>query len=80
MMDRNNVISMLKEGTHEVTFIKKDGTKRVMKASLEPTILQEVSGTTTFSDYLYDNNQIRCVDVEKKSWRSFCLDSVIDFK
>lgn len=77
-MNRDNVISMLKEGVHTVTFVKKDGTKRVMNATLKPDVIEEVSDYG-YSDMYYDKNQIRCIDTDKKEWRSFLLDSVISF-
>lgn len=80
IMNRDEVVALLREGTHTVTFTKQNGSKRVMRASLEPSVITEVYGSRTFSDNDYDQNQVRCIDVDKQEWRSFCLDSVIDFQ
>lgn len=58
-----------------VTFIKKDGTERVMKCTLRPDILPEqeiVEG----KEPRKNTSVMSVFDVEANGWRSFTLSSV----
>lgn len=79
MFERDEVIKMLKESVCTVKFTKKDGTERVMKATLKDDVvkpLMEAAGTST-SSRKSNPNQVCVVDTEKNAWRSFNLDSII---
>ncbi len=68
--------SYLKKGVMEVTFVRKDGSERVMKCTqlwdFIPEDMKPVNG-----DMVYDENQVRVFDLEKQQWRSFLKDSVV---
>ena len=74
---------LLKDLVVTVTFTKKDGTERVMQATLKEDLLPEVqadfgSDTPTRSK---SKDTISVWDVESQGWRSFRWDSIksIDF-
>ena len=77
-MTYSKIKKILSEGTHEVTFTKADGSKRVMKATLDREYLSQ------FEDYdpkakpsEYVNEEVvKCMDTDIDQWRSFKVDSV----
>lgn len=70
---REWLLSMLTGGPTTVTFIKKDGSERIMKCTLNETIVPKYEKKTD-----RDTNKDVCFvwDLEKKEWRSFRFDSV----
>jgi len=77
-MNRTELLNELNDGILEVTFTKRDGTKRVMNATLmEELITVQPNGNGT----AYENDEvIRCFDTDIEQWRSFRVDSVIETK
>ena len=70
-MERKELISKLREGDVSVTFTKKDGTERVMKCTLKEDVVPSVESSKK------ENVGVVVVwDTEKKSWRSFRMDSI----
>jgi len=70
---------MLKTTEVTVTFIKKDGTVRVMKCTLKPDVLPvvEVKPLAEGKQPRKESTtSIRVFDVELKEWRSFTTQSV----
>ena len=72
---REWISGVLKNETAILTFKKKDGTMRVMKASLResdmPTFEKKTDRTRK------ENTEVlSVVDLEKKEWRSFRYDSI----
>lgn len=82
-MTRDEMIQKLHEGVCIVTFKKADGSERVMKC----TLVEDVLPPATKEDPL-SQKKIRAVneevvpvwDVERNGWRSFRVDSVVDFR
>lgn len=70
-----NAITQLKSGIVNVTFRKKDGTTRVMRATLN----QSKSGLEIPSVGKVTDDTITVVDVDKNEWRSFSLARVTQF-
>jgi hypothetical protein len=79
-LNRNEVLAVLKENISEVTFTKKDGTQRVMQATLQTEYLpaQEPKKETTASKKV-NEAVVAVFDVEANGFRSFRLDSVTNF-
>lgn len=65
----------LKENVAMVTFTKKDGTERVMKATLKEEFLP-ASTSTTESARKVNPEVLPVFDLDNNAWRSFRLDSV----
>lgn len=78
-MTREEFLSLLGIGIVEVRFIKKDGTIRTMKATLDfsqiPSTLKPKGKSSRKT-----TNIISVFDVEKKAWRSINLLTVLEVK
>lgn len=78
---RDQLLADLRTNVIEVIFTKKDGSTRVMKATLNPDILPpaykegEISEEKEFHKENPDN--IAVWDIEAKGWRSFNISSLI---
>lgn len=70
---------LLSEGITEITFTKSDGTKRVIKATLDQSYIANVAGFTTSepkTKKAVNTSIVSCIDTEINQWRSFRVDSV----
>jgi len=79
--NRDDIIKDLKQTVSEVTFIKVDGQKRVMRCSLDPRFLPPVTGAQlAHLDEQHakkeNKNVVVAWDVVTGGWRSFRVDSV----
>jgi hypothetical protein len=72
-MERGEIVRLLKKGVCEVTFLKKDGSIRVMHATLEDHKLPPSIGSGRVSP----TTTLPVFDVEAGAWRSFILANVI---
>jgi len=79
--DSNYIKAWLYNERCRVTFTKKDGTIRTMLCTLKEKYLpQKIEETYSISKALEANNHLVAVwDLEKKAWRSFRFDSVLEF-
>ncbi len=78
--DKQKLKELLKSYVVELTFTKKDGTKRDMICTLKSTLLPEVKEDQE-KRTKKDNEDILAVwDLEKKAFRSFRIDSLISYK
>jgi len=75
-MTKDEVKKVLAEGVATVTFTKKDGTKRVMKATLDPKNLPVVEARVNGASRKENPDVVAVYDMEKSAWRSFRVDSV----
>ena len=71
--------AILKEHIVKVKFRKANGTIRNMQATLVPKVINEVSAGFTGHSVSVPDHQIRCVDVEIGQWRSFNIDTILEF-
>ena len=76
---KNDLSEMLRSGRLEVSFIKKDGTGRVMNCTLQekylPPLMNDAETVTK------DNPDVLAVwDIDNGGWRSFRLNSIVDVK
>lgn len=78
--DRDTVLNDLRKNVVEVTFIKVDGSNRIMRCTLDPTLLppsyikEDEEKEKNF--HRENPNVISAWDVQKGGWRSFRIDSV----
>lgn len=82
MFEKNEMLSYLQDNICEVTFIKSNGTKRVMKCTLKKELLPVQTGIPEGSNHktrTISDDVIACYDVENSGWRSFRIDSVENF-
>lgn len=66
---------ILIESTVTVTFIKKDGSERVMVCTLNPSMLPIIENKTNKIKKPNDDT-LSVFDIEKNSWRSFTYKSI----
>lgn len=81
MYERDKLITDLKQSVAEVTFIKVNGERRVMRCTLDPRNLPQMTNEQ-FSRLeeqhkREENKEVIAVwDVQANGWRSFRVDSV----
>ena len=73
---RQWLIDMLKVGPASISFIKSDGTKRVMLCTLQEDVVPVIEKKTDKVKAV-SNEVLPVYDLEAKGWRSFRLDSVL---
>ena len=84
MIDKFALKEDLKNGVVTVTFEKKDGTERTMRATLsdlyvpqvEPTMLSEYDGNVPKKTRQLNDDVQAVWDIDEGGWRSFRIDSV----
>ena len=72
------VIKGLTDGQGTVTFTKKDGSTRILKCTLNPTVLPVVESADSAKPRKQSEDALSVYDIENSSWRSFRWDSVTD--
>ena len=75
-LSKSTIMHMLESGIVNVKFTKTDGTEREMKCTLMEHIAKPHVKKTD-REKKENDNIIAVWDVDKESWRSFRLDSVI---
>jgi hypothetical protein len=73
---KENVLGLLKAGIVNIKFTKRDGSIRLMRATLVP----ELIGIHSFSKAAGPEHTQSVWDLEKGEWRSFRWDSLIESK
>lgn len=76
MFDRNKLKETLRDGIHQVVFTKKDGTERVMKCTLNESIIPQEHKPKEGSSHKANDAVLAVFDVEKQGWRSFTIADV----
>lgn len=79
---REDLIDHLRDHIVEVKFLKRDGTERVMNCTLRGDIIPEATKSDPISqEKIRQLNEevIPVWDCDKEGWRSFRVDSVIEF-
>lgn len=78
MIDRNELIQMLKEAVITVNSTKTDGTFRRMVCTLRDDILPEQTDVEEHIQRKVNTETLVVWDIEADGWRSFRIDSIID--
>jgi len=74
---KDGIKSTLKTYTANVTFTKVDGSERVMKCTLNETLIPQSSEEKKTDRVKVENDNVLAVwDLESQGWRSFKIDSV----
>jgi len=73
--DWNEIKQQMREGIVVVTFLKADGTVRVMQCTLADFLLPETVGVGRHSN---SEEVVVVFDLEVEQWRSFRTDRVIN--
>ena len=75
---RDVVKEWLKDNHCTVTFIKKNGDERIMKCTLDEDVLPESTISENKQEKALNETILPVWDLDKNSWRSFRLDSIVD--
>jgi hypothetical protein len=80
MFAREELLDVLRTGTVNVTFTKKDGTERNMRCTLREAMIPTEALPTGESTRKKSDAVISVFDLEKDDWRSFRVDSVTSYQ
>ena len=76
MFNREEMLSALRHGPVNLTFIKKYGTIRDMRCTLREAMIPTEAMPTGESKKKKNDDVISVFDLDKDDWRSFRVDSV----
>lgn len=76
MMNIKELKEKLNEGIVEITFTKKNGDERTMKATLQEELIADVGE----SKRKHEDNLLVVTDIEIGAWRSFNYDQITNIK
>jgi|14BtaG_2_1085337.scaffolds.fasta_scaffold00175_11 hypothetical protein len=80
-LNKQSVMDVLVNNTCDILYRKKDGTERVVKATLQESVVPKTTGTGTQSD-TKGRGSSTCVtvfDVEKSEWRTLIIGNILHF-
>jgi hypothetical protein len=77
IINKDTLRAELKEGVKTITFTKTDGTQRVLKCTLQESILPQVDATKPSTAKKQNDDALAVWDIENAGWRSFRFDSII---
>jgi hypothetical protein len=79
--EKNILKFLLSEGIVNITFTKKDGTKRVMKSTLKADKIPQLDVPKSDKPAKAKSEEAQAVyDLENEGWRSFRWDSLVDYQ
>lgn len=76
-MERSALIEDLRSRVVTVTFTKKDGSERVMQATLHPDYLPPVDPDKAPSTRPVNEANVSVYDVEANGWRTIIIENII---
>ena len=79
-LTKEDLQEILKEGKSSVVFIKKDGTTRLMKCTLDPLLLPKVDGSVEKKTKKVNDEVLSVWSIDDEGWRSLRTDSVINIE
>jgi hypothetical protein len=77
IINKDTLRKELKEGVKTITFTKTDGTQRVLKCTLQESVLPQVDATKSVTAKKQNDEALAVWDIENAGWRSFRYDSII---
>jgi hypothetical protein len=80
MPTKDEFKKLLKEAVVTVNFKKKDDTKRKMICTLNEDYLPDIEEREIKRTKSESNDAIAVWDLEKQAWRSFRIDSIINYE
>jgi hypothetical protein len=80
-MERDQLQQLLKTSTVRITFEKVNGEKRVMNCTLQTQFLpDQIDIEEVISEKRINLETLAVWDLDKKDWRSFRLDKILDIE
>jgi hypothetical protein len=77
IINKDTLRAELKEGVKTITFNKADGTQRVLKCTLQESVLPQVDASKATTAKKQNDDALAVWDIENAGWRSFRFDSII---
>jgi hypothetical protein len=77
IINKDTLRKELKESVKTITFTKTDGSQRVLKCTLQESMLPPVDTTKTVAAKKQNDEALAVWDTENAGWRSFRFDSII---
>jgi len=77
---KDNLIGIMKDTIVELTFIKKDGTERIMNCTLNEEHLPVTEAKEETKERKVNEDVLAVYDVDAEGWRSFRWDSLTQIK
>ena len=78
-MDYDKVVSALQSGAGNVKFTKLNGEFRDMTCTLDTSVIYPDGVPTDLKEVKENREVVRCYDTLAEGWRSFRLDTVLEF-
>ena len=78
-MTRQDIVAILKQGIHTITFTKVDGTERTMPCTLDPAILPTVELIENEDKRVprkLNSDTLRVFVTDINEWRSFRIENL----
>lgn len=70
-MNKSNIFELVSNGIADILYTKKDGTERLIRATLMESVVPKVEQPKTMAD-----THINIFDVEKSQWRTLIVDQI----
>lgn len=70
------ITGILKDGVHEIVFLKVNGDQRSMKATLDSSVIPKEEPTKEKREKKHNPDICEIYDTEAKGWRSFRWDNL----
>jgi hypothetical protein len=77
---KQDFTDVLKNNVCRVVFRKKDSSERVMYCTLQHNVIESNGLTPNGTGPIVPDNQVRCIDTNLMEWRSFNIDTVLQFE
>lgn len=77
IINKDTLRKELKEGVKTITFTKTDGSQRVLKCTLQESVLPQVDTSKVTTAKKQNDDALAVWDIENAGWRSFRFDSII---
>lgn len=77
---REILTELLTSGSYEVTFIKVDGSLRIMPCTLSSDLIPDSLTESVAADRKKNDNVIKVYSLEQQAWRSFRIENVQSIK
>jgi hypothetical protein len=77
IINKDTLRAELKESVKTITFTKTDGSQRVLKCTLQESVLPQVDPSKVTAVKKQSDEALAVWDIENAGWRSFRFDSII---
>lgn len=74
---KDTIAQLLQKYVANITFVKKDGTERTMKCTLDPAIIVPYDRKTNEREKAPNDAIISVWDVEASGWRSIIVSNIL---